>query len=89
MTVPFPVPDAPEVTVSQLVLLLTAVQAQPLPAVTLTLLVPPPAAGEALVGEMLYVHVPAPAPAWVMVNGRPAMVSVPVRALGPVFACTA
>ena len=41
--VPFPVPLAPEVTVSQDVLLLTAVHAQVLPAVTATLPVPPEA----------------------------------------------
>ena len=33
---PLPEPDAPEVTVSQVVLLLTAVQVQPVGAVTLT-----------------------------------------------------
>ena len=43
-TVPLPVPLAPEVTVSQDVLLLTPVQAHVAPAVTVTLPVPPGAA---------------------------------------------
>ena len=42
-TEPFPLPDAPDVMVSQLALLV-AVQVQPVPAVTLTLLDPPAAA---------------------------------------------
>jgi hypothetical protein len=43
-TLPLPVPLAPDVTVSQDVLLLTAVHAQVPPAVTATLPVPPAAA---------------------------------------------
>jgi len=50
-TVPLPLPLAPLVTVSQDVLLLTPVQAQPLGAVTLVDPVPPPAATDRLVGE--------------------------------------
>ena len=50
LTEPLPVPDAPDVTVSQDVLLLTAVQAQPALVVRLTEPLPPAAVGEALVG---------------------------------------
>ena len=48
-TAPFPLPLAPEVTVTHPAPLL-AVQAQPLPADTATVPVPPDAAIEALVG---------------------------------------
>ena len=48
-TEPFPLPLAPEVTVTHAALLL-AVQAQPLPADTATVPVPPDAAIEELVG---------------------------------------
>ena len=43
LTVPLPLPEAPAVTVNQLVLLLTAVHAHPLCAVTLVDPGPPPA----------------------------------------------
>jgi hypothetical protein len=49
-TVPFPLPLAPLVTVSQPVLLLTPVHAQPVGEVTLVDPVPPPAATDWLVG---------------------------------------
>ena len=48
-TEPFPLPLAPEVTVSHAALLL-AVQAQPVPLDTVTVPVPPAAAIEALLG---------------------------------------
>jgi hypothetical protein len=51
-TVPLPLPLAPLVTVSQLALLLTPVQAQPAPAVTVVEPVPPAAATDWVVGEM-------------------------------------
>jgi hypothetical protein len=80
-----PLPDAPAVTVSQ-VLLLTAVQLQPAPAVTVT--VPVVAAADVRfddVGEMVNVH---GAPACVSVNVWPAMVRVPVRDVVLVLAAT-
>jgi hypothetical protein len=52
LTVPFPLPDAPAVTVIQAALL-TAVHAQPVPAVTVVLLVPPPEAAESVDGEIV------------------------------------
>ena len=58
-TLPLPVPLAPEVTVSQDVLLLTAVHAHVLPAVTATLPVPPAAPSDWLVGEIEYEHAAA------------------------------
>lgn len=42
LTVPLPLPELPDVTVSQAVLLEAAVHAQPAEAVTLTVPVPPP-----------------------------------------------
>ena len=53
--------------------------------VTVTDAEPPTLVAEADVGEIEYVHVPA---AWVMLNVRPAMASVPVRGLGAEFAET-
>ena len=58
-TLPLPVPLAPEVTVNQDVLLLTAVHAHVLPAVTATLPVPPEAPSDWLVGEIEYEHAAA------------------------------
>ena len=52
LTVPLPLPDAPAVTVNQLVLLLTPVHAQPACAVTLVEPVPPPATTDWVVGEI-------------------------------------
>ena len=49
---PVPLPLAPDVTVSQLALL-DAVQAQPAGAVTVTVPVPPAAANDWLVAEMV------------------------------------
>jgi hypothetical protein len=54
-----PVPLVPDVTVSQDVLLLAAVHAHVLPAVTVTLPVPPAAPRDWLVGLIEYEHVPA------------------------------
>ena len=53
-TVPLPVPLAPDVTVSQDVLLLTPVHAHDAPAVTVTLPVPPAAATDWLAGLIEY-----------------------------------
>jgi len=66
--------------------LLVAVQAQPAPALTVT--VPVVAADDARFderGEIVNVH---GAPAWVTVNVLPAIVSVPVREVEPVLAPT-
>ena len=73
-------------TVSQLVALLTAVQLQPVPALTVT--VPVVAAEEVRlddVGEIVSVH---GAPACVTVKVWPAIVIVPVREVVPVLAAT-
>jgi hypothetical protein len=82
-TVPLPVPVAPLVTVSQLVLLLTAVHEQPVGAVTLVEIVPAPATMFRLVGVSVKVH---PAAACVTVNVCPPIVNVPLRELALVFA---
>ena len=58
-TVPLPVPLAPDVTVSQDVLLLTAVQAHVAPAVTVTEPVPPAEPSDWLVGAIEYEHAAA------------------------------
>jgi hypothetical protein len=84
--VPLPLPLAPAVTVSQLVALLTAVQLQPLPAVTVT--VPVVAADEARfdeVGEIVNEHGAA---GWLTVNVWPPIVIVPVRDVVPALAAT-
>jgi hypothetical protein len=83
LTVPLPLPDAPAVTVNQLVLLLTAVHAQPVCAVTLVDPVPPPATTDWLTGATEYEH---GTPACVTVNVRPPTVSVPVRCAVLAFA---
>ena len=75
-TVPLPLPLAPLVTVSQDVLLLTAVHAHPDAAITLVEPVPPTARTDWLTGETEYVH---GAPACVTLNVCPPIVSVPVR----------
>jgi hypothetical protein len=85
LTVPLPVPVAPLVTVSQLVLLLTAVHEQPVGAVTLVEIVPAPATMSRLVGVSAKVH---PAAACVTVNISPPIVSVPLREPALVFAAT-
>ncbi len=82
-TEPLPEPDAPAVTVSHAVLLLTAVHAQPAGAVTATVPVPPFDTTLCDVGEIVSVQV---MPAWVTVKVFPAMVSVPVRDEVLVFA---
>jgi hypothetical protein len=66
-------------------LFVVAVQLQPLEAVTFTVPDSAPEPCDRLVGVMLYVQT---VPACVTVNVRPAMVSVPVRELAPVFAAT-
>jgi hypothetical protein len=82
-TVPLPVPVAPLVTVSQLVLLLTAVHEHPAGAVTLVEVVVAPARMVRLVGVSVKPH---PAAACVTVNVCPPIVSVPLRELALVFA---
>jgi hypothetical protein len=74
--VPVPLPVAPAVTVSQLVLLLTAVHEHPVGAVTLVDPGPPPATTDCDAGETLTLHVTA---AWLTVNVCPPMVIVPAR----------
>ncbi len=75
LTDPLPDPDAPDITVSQL-LLLRAVQAQPPGADTATVPVPPFDTTLCDVGEIVSVQV---TPAWLTVNVLPAIDSVPVR----------
>ena len=75
LTVPLPLPLAPEVMVSQGALLV-AVHAQPAAAVTATLPVAPEAGALALVGAIENVQ-PVP---WFRVKVCPAIVSVPERA---------
>ena len=72
-----PLPLAPAVTVNQLVALLTAVQLQPVPAVTVTVpVVPADVARFDEVGEIVNVQ---GAPACVTVKVWPPIVMVPVR----------
>ena len=85
-TLPLPAPVPPLVTVNQAALL-TAVQEQPSPTVTATLLLPPAAAIDRLAGETAYVHV-ADVPACVIVNAWPPMVMLPVRDDAVGFAAT-
>ena len=80
-----PLPEAPAVTVNQLVALLTAVQLQPVPAVTVTVPVVADDVGLNDVGEIVKVH---GTPACVTVKVWPPIVIVPVRDVVPVFAAT-
>src|SRR5205814_4556552 len=82
VTLPLPEPDAPVVTVIH-VALLTAVHAQPVGAVTVVLPVPPAAATDWLVGEIVSVQV---MPTCVTVALLPPAVMVPVRDDVDVFA---
>jgi hypothetical protein len=84
VTLPLPVPLAPEVMVIHDTEL-DAVQLQPGPAVTDALCDEPPADSERLVGETLNAQIGA---ACVIVNVWPAIVSVPVREAVVVFAAT-
>jgi len=84
VTVPDPVPFAPLLMVTQ-VDPLEAVQLQFDVVVTVTVPVPPLAGNVALAGAIVNVHVAA---ACVTVNVCPAIVMVPVRDVGPVFAAT-
>jgi hypothetical protein len=81
-TVPFPVPVAPDVTLSHCALL-AAVHVQPGPAVTATVPVPPPAAMLVLSGTIV-TEQPL---AWLSVNVWSAIVSVADRA-APAVAST-
>jgi hypothetical protein len=81
-TVPFPLPLAPAVTVSQLVLLV-ADHAHPVSVATDVEPVPPVAATVRLVGVSV---VSQAAAAWFTVNVRPATLSAPERASGVGFA---
>lgn len=82
VTCPLPLPLAPAVTVIHDVLL-NAVHAHPLPAVTATVAEPAVAPRVALTGERTYVQAAA---SCVTVNVRPAIVTVPVRAVVLVLA---
>jgi hypothetical protein len=81
VTLPSPLPLAPAVTEIHGALLL-AVHEHPLPADTLTVPLPPPAAIAASGGAIVYVQ--GGAAAWFTVNVCPAIVMVALRAL-PVF----
>ena len=89
MTVPGPVPEAPEVTVSHVGVLLTAVHWHVAPAVTVTEPVPPAASAGALVGliEGAGAHCGGVAPSCVTVNVCVAIVIVPLRS-APVLRAT-
>src|SRR5262249_59567900 len=80
-TVPLPDPELPDLTVSQLVLLETAVHVQPAGAVTPTVPLPPAAGSDWVVEESVYVQLAA----WVTAKVIPAIVSASVRA-APAFA---
>jgi hypothetical protein len=80
-----PLPVAPEVTLIHAALLV-ALQLQPVPAVTATVPVAPPALTLTDTGEIDGAH---GAPAWVTVNVSPPIVSDPVRDALDVFAATA
>jgi hypothetical protein len=82
-TVPFPVPDEPDVIDNQPAFD-DAVHAQPAPAVTVTEPLPPATTTVTVVGATVNVHGTA---SWLTVNVWPAIVSVPVRD-APVFAPT-
>ena len=83
VTWPLPEPLLPVLTVNHCVLV-DAVHAHPVPAVTETLPVADAAPIEVLVGEMLKVQ--GTGASWVTVNVRPAIVTVPARCVVPVFA---
>ena len=82
VTVPFPLPLAPPVTVSQAALLV-AVHAHPVPLVTAVVNAPPAEVSVRDVGETVKVQ---PAPLCVTVTVLPATVSVPTRWAVDVFA---
>lgn len=91
LTVPFPVPAAPEVMVSQDAPLDAVHAVVCTVAVTCVEPVPPLApmlADEAESVNVFGVTLPPLLAACVTVNVKPAMVNVPVRALSPVFAAT-
>jgi hypothetical protein len=79
--VPLPLPEAPVVTVSQL-LLLAAVQVHPLVVVIVSVERPPPLGIDGFVGDTVNAH----AAASVTVTVCPATVSVPLREELVVFA---
>ena len=85
VTLPFPVPVAPAVTVSHEVEV-DAVHAQPFGAVTPTVLVSPGVSTVRLAGLMAYVH---PAADCAIVTVCPAIVSVPLRPWVAVLAVAA
>ena len=84
-TEPFPLPDAPLVTVIQETLL-AAVQAQPVPAVTESVALSPAAGDVRLTGEIEVEQ--EVVPCCVTVNVCPAAVIVPVRPTPLVFGAT-
>ena len=84
LTVPFPLPDAPAVTVIH-ESLLTAVHAHDVVAVTVTEAAPPAEEADRLVGAMLKEHDAAD---WVTVNDLPPAVIVADRLAPAVLAAT-
>ena len=87
-TTPLPVPDDPEATVIHEVAFDTAVQAQPVPALTFVLPSPPAATMSTVAGDS---EKPHGAAACVTVKVCAAMVAVPVRAapeLAAIFSVT-
>ena len=87
MNVPLPLPVAPAVTVIH-ASLLVATQLHPADAKTVMVPVAPVAAKLANEGEVVDTHDTGVTPACVTVNVLPAIVSVPVRDVVPVFAAT-
>jgi hypothetical protein len=85
VTAPFPAPVLPPVIVSHDALLEALHAHVPPDAVTLTLALDAPEAGDTLVGDSVNVHA---TPACVTVKVCPAIVSVPVRDDVPAFAAT-
>ena len=91
LTVPLPSPLVPEVTVIQLVELLTAVHEHPAVVVIVAEAVPPPYAMDCVAGDTVLLHevaVRLVAAAWFTVNVRPATVRVPDRGAPEVLAST-
>jgi hypothetical protein len=85
VTVPFPLPDPPPVTVIHDVALLAAVHAQPVCVVTAIDPVDALEPTDVPVGEIVKLH---GTPDWVIVKVWPATVTVPEREAVLVFAAT-
>jgi hypothetical protein len=85
-TSPLPLPGVPEFMMMKDEFDV-AVHAHPEGALTATLLLPPPEPNERKVGVIVNMQ-PLPVPVWFTVNGRPAIVIVPLLDDTPVFAVT-